>query len=66
MSLFLWRYVPCGYVSCDLLWCRLWDNGYGLCVKRTPPLFSERYGYSKTYRIGFGWRLVFLRPIRAR
>jgi hypothetical protein len=64
MEIFLSRFLPCAYVSRDLCWCRVWANGYGLCVKRTPPLFGERYGYQRTYRLGFGWRLECLKPWR--
>jgi hypothetical protein len=60
MVFYVSRWLPCGFVSRDLVWLRLWENGYGLCVKRTSTLFSERYGYQKTYRIGFGWRLNVL------
>ena len=66
MDIVLWKYLPCGYVSRDLVWCRLWEGGYGVCVKRTPPLFSERSGSQKTYRIGFGWRLGLLGRIKVR
>jgi hypothetical protein len=61
MACFVWRFLPRGLISRDLVWCRLWANGYGLCVKRTPPLFGERYGFQRTYRLGFGWRLSFLK-----
>jgi hypothetical protein len=61
MTLFLKAYLPCGYISRDLAWLRLWASGYGLCVKRTTPIFSERSGLQKTYPIGFGWRLRFLK-----
>jgi hypothetical protein len=62
MSIYVARFLPYGYISRNLVWCRLWSNGYGLCVKRTPPLFSERNGYRRTYRLGFGWRLEWLKP----
>jgi hypothetical protein len=64
LEIFLSRYLPCGYISRDLVWCRLSGNRYGVCLKRTPPLFGERHGHQRTYRLGFGWRLEFLQPWR--
>jgi hypothetical protein len=64
MSIFLRKYLPCGYISGKLLWFRLWATRYGVCVKRTPMLFSERSGLRKTYRLGFGWRLILLKRDR--
>jgi hypothetical protein len=60
MDVFLSKHLPCAYMSSDVVWLRLWEHGYGICLKRTPLLFSERYGYRKTYKIGFGWRVSFL------
>lgn len=40
------------------LWVRIF--GYGFCISRMQPLFSERYGYKKIYRF-FGLKLTFLR-----
>lgn len=37
-------------------------NGYGLSLKRTQLLFSERYGYKKYFKLPFGWRLMVLKP----
>lgn len=53
------------YFSKDLIWWRPF-GGRGICIKRTKPLFSERNGYSKTYRLGFGWRLAFLPKLAPR
>ena len=47
------------YISKDLCWFRLF--GVGALVKKTAPLFSERYGYIKTYPLPVGeWRVQFL------
>lgn len=49
------------YWSKDLVWIRVPVNGKGIVIKRTRPLFSERYGHEKFHKIGFGWRLGFLK-----
>jgi hypothetical protein len=61
MQIFLSRFLPCAYVGRDQVWFRLWMNGYGVNIHRTPMLFSEPYGYRKSYAVGFGWRLIFLK-----
>jgi hypothetical protein len=45
-------------VSKDVFWVRLFGRGFS--IKRTPMLFSERAGHTKTYRLICGWRVVFL------
>lgn len=30
--------------------------GRTLVIKNCPPLFSERCGFEKWHRLGFGWR----------
>lgn len=42
-------------------WFRLF--GYGLCVSNQPPMFSERYGYTRPLRIG-GVKIGGLKPER--
>lgn len=51
--------IFCGYKSKDVIWFRV--LGYGLSIKRTPMLFSERNKYKRTIRLGFGWRLSVLK-----
>lgn len=41
-------------------WVRLWSNGPGLQITSAPPLFSERYGYTKSMPVGFGYRIKYL------
>jgi hypothetical protein len=40
------------------MWLRVY--GYGICITTMDPLFSERMGYKKTWRIG-RLRLKFLK-----
>jgi hypothetical protein len=47
------------YFSKNLMWVRFSFGGFS--IKRTPPLFSERNRYRKTYPLIFGWRLEFLK-----
>ena len=44
------------------VWGRLW-NGYGLLVKtnKAPVFFSERYGYTKYFKL-FGLKFRLLKP----
>jgi hypothetical protein len=45
------------------LWMRIGARGRGFAVvdkSKHPPLFSERYGYRKAYRIG-KWGLEMLK-----
>ena len=46
----------CGHISKDCIWIRFYPYYYGFTIKRTPPLFSERYGYVKCTPLLFGWR----------
>jgi len=41
------------------LWFRFF--GRGLTFTRGTLLFSERYGYQKYLKLGFGWRVKYLR-----
>lgn len=50
------------YISPDCMWFRLFDHGLNL--KRTPMLFSERSGITKSIKLPFGWRLTKLKPYR--
>ena len=52
-----------GLMLKDTIWVRLFFGGYGLCIKKTPKLFSERYGYTKSIPLLFGWRVGFLKAI---
>ena len=56
----LWPFY--GFICKELIWVRVGGRGYGLAIKKTPILFSERYGYVKYWRLPFGWRLVILKP----
>ncbi len=38
--------------------------GWGVQLKNTKPLFSERNGYVKTYWLPFGWRSRFLKRVK--
>lgn len=51
------------YISSDVRWFRFGRNGYGLSLKRTSMLFSERNGYDKYLKLPFGWRLKLLKPV---
>ena len=45
-------------------WLRIGNRGRGFAVvnkSKNPPLFSERYGYRKVYRIG-KWGFEILKP----
>lgn len=42
-------------------WVRLF--GMGICVKNSPPLFSERYGHTKVHKLPFGFRWIYLEPV---
>jgi hypothetical protein len=44
------------YFGHTLLWLRFGAKCYAL--KRSPLLFSERYGHSPYCRLPFGWRLT--------
>jgi hypothetical protein len=44
-----------------VVWVRLKWLKYGLEIKKTPLLFSERHGYTNYVNLFFGWRLVFLK-----
>lgn len=50
-----------GYLHPECSWVRWRPSGRGLVLTRQPPLFSERFGYVKAYKIGFGWRVKFLK-----
>ena len=42
------------------MWLRFGRSGKGVSFSNTPMLFSERYGYTKYFLLGFGWRFQFL------
>ena len=50
-----------GLIAKDLIWIRFCFGHWGIAVKRTPKLFSERYGYTKTIPLPRGWRIGFLK-----
>jgi len=47
------------YIGRDIHWFRF--RCIGFSIKRTPLVFSERNGYTKYWRLPFGWRLSKLR-----
>lgn len=51
------------YLSSKVCWIRISSDGYGLSLKNTRLLFSEKYGYRKSLKLPFGWRLMIIRPI---
>lgn len=54
-----------GIVSLHALWVRFPAFGHGgFQFKRTPLLFSERYGYRRYIPLPFGWRFLLLRKCR--
>jgi hypothetical protein len=57
---FDWKIIY-GWNSKDVHWFRLSRLNYGLCLKRTKKLFSERYGYTKYMSLPFGWRITILK-----
>lgn len=50
-----------GLVGKDLIWIRMQKVGWGISIKKTEKLFSERNGYVKSLPIGFGWRITILK-----
>ena len=51
------------HISSDTIWIRIPAHGYGLTIKKTDLLFSERNGYKKYLKLPFGWRLSLLKPV---
>jgi len=44
------------------LWVRFGKSpGNGFSINRSQLLFSERYGYTKIYKLPFGWKFKFLK-----
>jgi len=54
-------WIVYGLISSNLVWIRVAGLGYGLAIKKTPMLFSERNGLVKHLPLPFGWRAVFLK-----
>jgi hypothetical protein len=50
-----------GFIGSKCIWIRVKYLNYGLEIKSTKPLFSERNGYVKSIKLIFGWRLAFLK-----
>jgi len=53
-------YFIYGVVSLNAMWIRIKYKKYGIHIKRSPPLFSERYGLVKYHKLLFGWRFRLL------
>ena len=54
-------YFIYGYLSNDLKWIRIRWLNYGIAIKKTPLLFSERNLYTWYLPLPFGWRLTILK-----
>jgi hypothetical protein len=50
-----------GHISKDVIWFRIGGINRGVSIKRTPMLFSEKFGSTKTTPLPFGWRLLALK-----
>lgn len=52
------------YKETDCFWIRIGTFGYGLHFNRSPMLFSERNGYTKTkyLKLPLKWRVSLLKP----
>jgi len=55
-----YRNEPDGLGLHSGLWFRVF--GYGLNIRNTVKLFSERYGYRKSLPLPFGYRVSILKP----
>jgi hypothetical protein len=51
----------CAFFCSNGFFIRLGASGVGVNVTNMRPLFSERNGNKKAYKLGFGWRLRFLK-----
>jgi hypothetical protein len=51
--------IFCCHFSKDCIWMRFFGRGFSFF--NYPPLFSERNGYQKIFKLGFGWRFKFLK-----
>lgn len=51
--------IFCCHVSRDCIWFRFFGRGFSLFSY--APLFSERNGYQKVIKLGFGWRFKVLK-----
>lgn len=60
---FNWK-ILCGCWYDGGGWFRFGQKGYGLSLTSAGPLFSERNGYKKSLKIGFGWRILFVPPTK--
>jgi len=49
-----------GDTSPGIWWFRIFGRGLSLHAPWNRPLFSERNGYRKMLRLGFGWRVEWL------
>ena len=50
-----------GFTSKNFKWIRIGWIKYGIVLKKTPLLFSERYGYTKYLKLPFCWRIEILK-----
>jgi hypothetical protein len=57
-------WIVYGLKTRELVWVRFRWGHYGISIKKTPKLFSERYGYVKYLPLPFGWRLQVLKATK--
>lgn len=50
-----------GTISRDLYWIRFRWGRWGIAIKKTPKLFSERNGCMRSLPLPFGWWLTVLK-----
>lgn len=52
-----WHYDDFG--TCGVAWLGIFRFRVFLRAPWNEPLFSERYGFTTTFRLGRGWRIQF-------
>lgn len=50
-----------GVLARDFVWIRIAWLKYGIAIKKTPKLYSEREGYKKSVPLPGGWRIMILK-----
>lgn len=48
----------------DSAWVRIGYFGCGIFIKKTPKVFSERQGITKSISLPHGWRIRFLKALK--
>lgn len=54
-------WIVYGLISSNLVWIRVAGLNYGLAIKKTEMIFSERIGHAKYLSLPFGWRITALK-----